>query len=212
MKAGRDADGLRVNRPTDYVTIRDCTVRVGAAGFTVGSETSGGIHDVSVSGLRVFAGAPNGILFKSARTRGGTVSRIDIRGVHLQGVAVPVKIGLDWNPQYSYAKIPAGMTNVPAYWHILAQPVPPEKGLPHLRNVQISDLTATGARRAFAVSGYPSDPIQNFRFDHLNISANTAGTIADAENWTFANTVIHTADGSHVELKDCRNVTGLAGK
>ncbi|MGH9585256.1 MAG: glycoside hydrolase family 28 protein, partial [Bryobacteraceae bacterium] len=122
MKSGRDADGLRVNLPTEYVTVRDCTIRAGAAGFTVGSETSGGIRYVDVSGLHVLAGVPNGILFKSARTRGGTVDHIDIRDVHLEGVRVPVKIGLNWNPRYSYAKIPPGIKNVPAYWHVLTEP------------------------------------------------------------------------------------------
>lgn len=209
MKAGRDADGLRVNRPTEYVTIRNCTVRQGAAGFTVGSETSGGIHYVDVSGLHVLSGVPAGILFKSARTRGGTVSHIRINDVHLDGVRVAVAIGLNWNPRYSYAKIPPGINNFPAYWRVLTEPVPPEKGLPHLRDVSISNLTAIGARRAFSVSGYANDLIENFHFDHVNIDAETAGTIADAANWTFTNTDIHTADGSKVKLKDCRNVTGL---
>jgi hypothetical protein len=209
MKAGRDADGLRVNRPTEDVTVRDCTVRVGAAGFTVGSETSGGIRHVTVSGLLVFAGAPNGILFKSAKTRGGTVDHIDIRDLHLENVAVPVRVALNWNPRYSYAEIPQGITNVPPYWRILTQPVPPAQGMPHLRDVRISDLIATGARSAFEVSGYPSDPIQDFLFEHLNIAAKAAGTIADAENWSFKDTHIHTADGSQVSLKDCRNIKGL---
>ncbi|HZQ56138.1 MAG TPA: glycoside hydrolase family 28 protein [Bryobacteraceae bacterium] len=209
MKAGRDAGGLRVNQPTEDVTIRDCTVRVGAAGFTVGSETSGGIRRVDVSGLHVFAGAPNGILFKSARTRGGTVDHINVRDVHLENVAVPVRVALNWNPRYSYAQIPPGIQNVPPYYRILAQPVPTSQGMPHLRDVQISDLTATGARSAFEVSGYPSDPIEDFLFEHLNIAAKAAGTIADAENWTFIDTEIHTADGSHIVLKDCRNIKGL---
>ncbi|MGH9625614.1 MAG: glycoside hydrolase family 28 protein, partial [Bryobacteraceae bacterium] len=212
MKAGRDADGLRVNRPTEYVTVRNCTIRAGAAGFTVGSETSGGIHYVNVSGLRVLSGVPNGILFKSARTRGGTMSDIDIRDIHLDGVRTPVKIALDWDPSYSYAKIPPGIKNVPDYWRILATPVPPKEGLPHLRDVRISHLIATAARRAFSVSGYPNDLIQNFRFDHVNIRAKTAGSIADAENWNFADTQVHTADGSRVALKHCRNVTGLRNR
>ena len=53
LKAGRDADGLRVNRPTYNVTIRDCVIRDASAGVTFGSETSGGFHDIKVSGLTV---------------------------------------------------------------------------------------------------------------------------------------------------------------
>jgi polygalacturonase len=70
LKAGRDADGLRVNRPVEKVTIRNSTIRAGAAGVTFGSETSGGIRDIEAYGLHVLAGVSNGILFKSAGTRG----------------------------------------------------------------------------------------------------------------------------------------------
>ena len=48
------------------------------AGVTFGSETSGGIRDVEVYRVHVLPGVPNGILFKSASTRGGTIQDIDI--------------------------------------------------------------------------------------------------------------------------------------
>src|SRR6185312_16097959 len=104
------ADGLRVNRPTRKVTIRDNTVVAGAAGVTIGSETSGGITDVLVDGLKVMAGVPAGILLKSASTRGGTIDNITVRNVEMRGVATPISVTLNWNPAYSYATIPAGIT------------------------------------------------------------------------------------------------------
>lgn len=209
LKAGRDADGLRVNRPTKDVVIRNCTIRGGAAGITAGSETSGGIRNVTVSGLHVLAGVPRGVYFKSAKTRGGTVEKIEISDLKLEGVAVPIGVTMNWNPSYSYAELPAGMTKVPDYWKVLTEPVPPEKGLPHFRDVRISGITATGAKRAFEVNGYPNDPIERFHFDRLNIGAKTAGTIADARDWTFAHTEIATEDGSAVSLINCQNIKGL---
>lgn len=38
LKAGRDSDGLRVNRPTEDVVLRDSIIRHGAAAVTIGSE------------------------------------------------------------------------------------------------------------------------------------------------------------------------------
>ncbi len=76
LKAGRDSDGLRVNRPTENVVIHDITVRAGAAGVTFGSETSGGIRHVEAYRIHVTAPAKLGILFKSARTRGGAVEDV----------------------------------------------------------------------------------------------------------------------------------------
>jgi len=210
LKAGRDADGLRVNRPTGHVVIRDNTVRGGAAGVTFGSETSGGIHDVEVYRIHVLGSVSNGILFKSASTRGGTVENIVIHDMDIQDVNVGIGVTLNWNPSYSYAKVPEGMTNVPDHWRVLIEPVMAQLGLPHIRNVQISGIKAVGVKRGFAVSSYADSPLQNFKFQDLNIAAKAAGSIQNAEDWKFTNTRIQADDGSHVTVKESRNVTGLA--
>ena len=119
---------------------------------------------------------------------------------------------MNWNPSYSYATIPAGMTNVPDYWKTLTEPVPPEKGLPHFRTVHIASLKATGAKTAILTNSYPDAPLERFTFDRISIAAQTAGTIADASNWVFQNTTIQTQDGSRVAFKNSQNVTGLPGK
>jgi polygalacturonase len=209
LKAGRDADGLRVNRPTERIKIYDNTVRGGAAGVTIGSETSGGIRDIEVKGLTVLSPVGAGILFKSASTRGGTIENITIRDVTTVGVATPVSITLNWNPTYSYAKLPEGaspdlpkgMKQMPAYWKVLTTVVPPEKGMPHFRKVRISGLKSTGAQRAFAVSSYADSPLVDFEFKDIDIEAKTAGTIANTQGWKMEDMRIKTADGSTVVVK-----------
>lgn len=210
LKAGRDADGLRVNRPTEKVIIRDNTVRAGAAGVTFGSETSGGIRDIEVYRTHVLSPVPVGILFKSASTRGGQIENIVIQGMEMENVATALSVTFNWNPSYSYAKIPEGIRNPPDYWRVLTEPVPPEKGLPHLRKVRISDIHASGARQAFTVVSYKDSPLEDFEFHNVSIDARTAGSIANASNWKFTDTSIRTADGSQVALKDCQGIAGLA--
>ena len=75
LKAGRDWDGLRVNRPTEYVVIRKCIARKGGGLLTLGSETSGGIRHVLATDL-TGKGTGNGFHIKSATTSGGTVEDI----------------------------------------------------------------------------------------------------------------------------------------
>ncbi len=209
LKAGRDADGLRVNRPTEKIRIRHNTVRGGAAGVTIGSETSGGMRDIDVDRITVMPGVPNGILFKSANTRGGLMQGIRIRNIEMHGVPRPISITMNWNPSYSYAKLPDGMKDVPDYWRVLLAPVSPEKGLPHFRDVHISDMVATGAQQAFTVSAYPEAPLRDFEFKNIRIEAKSAGSIQNALNWSFTGVAIKTADGSRVAVKNSSGVTGL---
>ena len=209
MKAGRDSDGLRVSRPTEDVVIRDCIVRDAAAGVTFGSETSGGFRNVKVSGIKVYHPTPVGILFKSAQTRGGSISGIEISNIFMQDVPVVMRVNLNWYPAYSYARIPDGIKEYPDYWKTLSTPVPKERGIPRLSDVYVHDIQAVGAKTAFEISAYPEKPLENFRFERLHLDAWSAGSIANAENFTFTDVTILSLDGKPVQVKQSKNVRGI---
>jgi len=88
LKAGRDFDGLRVNRPTEYIVIRNNIARHGSGVVSFGSETSGGIRRVVVYNNRGI-GTNEGIRFKSAKTRGGYVEDVLIRDLKMENVPLP---------------------------------------------------------------------------------------------------------------------------
>jgi polygalacturonase len=212
LKAGRDSDGLRVNRPTEDVIIRDSVIRVGAAGVTFGSETSGGFRNIEIYNLTVYKPVPNGILFKSAHTRGGWLQDVRIHDITLLDVPTVLQITMNWNPAYSYAKIPDDVKDPPPYYRILATPVPEEKGIAHFHDVHIWNIKATGAKTAFDVSGMPIAPLTRFAFDHLDIAAETAGHITGANDWSFKDTILKISDNTTVKLTDDHNITGLPGE
>ena len=209
LKAGRDSDGLRVNRPTEDIILRDSIVREGAAGVTIGSETSGGFRNIEAYGITTLKGVPNGILFKSAHTRGGFAENIRIHDFTMIDTPVVFKVTMDWNPSYSYAKIPDGMTNYPAYYKVLAMPVPESQGSPHFHDVHIWNIKATGAKKIFDVTAYPSAPLERFSLDHFQVQALTAGEISNAKDWKFSDNSWTIADGSAVTLHDSEGITGL---
>ena len=145
---------------------------------------------------------PSGVLFKSAHTRGGYAKDIRIHDLTLEGVAIPIHITMNWNPSYSYATLPPDLKDPPPYYITLTTRVPEAKGLPHFSDVHIWNIKATGARQAFNVSAYPNATLDNFRLDHLDIQAQTAGSIANAKNWTMTDNRIQTADGTKVTFTD----------
>ena len=208
LKAGRDSDGLRVNRPTEDVVLRDSIVRAGAAGVTFGSETSGGFRNIEASGITVLSPVPVGILFKSAHTRGGFGENLRLHDFDLHDVQVALRITMNWNPSYSYASIPADAKDYPPYWKVLATPVPADQGMAHLRNVEIAKIAGT-AKTAFEVDAYPRVPLRDFTLNNLSLKVSTAGHIADASHWAFSAVDLHIADGSNVTLKDDTDITGL---
>lgn len=209
LKAGRDADGLRVNRPTEDVVIRDSVIRHGAAAVTFGSETSGGFRNIEAYNLIAYEGVGSGVLLKSAKVRGGGGENLRIHDLHLKNVRTPIQVNLNWNPSYSYAEMPKDVKNPPSYWKVLTTKVPEEKGLPHFRDVHIWNIEATDAKTAIAVAAYPNAKLENFRIDHVKIAAAEAGSIADTDRLVLSDIDLTVPLGSRLKTEDNVDLKGL---
>jgi polygalacturonase len=209
LKAGRDADGLRVNRPTEDVVIRDSVIRHGAAAVTFGSETSGGFRNIEAYNLTAYEGVGSGVLLKSAKVRGGGGENLRIHDLHLTNVRTPIQVNLNWNPSYSYAEMPKDAKNPPAYWKVLTEKVPEEKGLPHFKDVHIWNIEATGAKAAIAIAAYPDAKLENFRIDHVKIAAESAGSIADTDRLVLSDISLTVPQGSRLKEEGNTDLKGL---
>ena len=155
LKAGRDYDGLRVARPTEYVVVRDNLTRRGGGVLSFGSETSGGIRHV-VAYRNRGVGTNEGLRFKSAKTRGGYVSDVLIRDIRMENVPLPFTFTLNWNPSYSYATIPKEITNPPPHWSI-TRPCPSSRLLRVPRHrVENVEVVGASASHGLGVARSPS--------------------------------------------------------
>ncbi|KAA6300063.1 MAG: Endo-polygalacturonase [Candidatus Ordinivivax streblomastigis] len=206
LKAGRDADGLRVNRPCQYVVIRDCIAGHGDGLFTCGSETSGGIKHIVAYNLKGL-GTHFGLRFKSTSLRGGIMEDIHFYNIEMTDVKNPLILDLNWFPSYSFPVLPEGYhpDSIPAHWKILLLPVDPEKGLPKFRNIYFENVSATNAEKCVAVYGLANSLIEQFHFKNVRLQGEKAGNINYAENWHFDGFVID-AKNSELEMKNNKNV------
>jgi polygalacturonase len=204
LKAGRDSDGLRVNRPTEYVVIRNCIARHGAGLITCGSETSGCIRNVLAYNLKAI-GTNNCINIKSAITRGGTVENIYLHNIELDSVGTPLQVTMNWNPSYSYSTLPEGynIDSIPKHWKVMLQKVSPEQGLPHFRNVFLFHIKGTARNSAINVTGMEQSMAENFYLSDIDIESKTAGKIWYAKSWQFTNVTLKTKDKSSLDVKNC---------
>ena len=84
IKSGRNNDGRRVNVPSVNLVIRDCTMRDGHGGVTIGSEISGSCSNVFVENCAM--NSPNlvcALRLKSNAVRGGVLQNIFMRNVNV---------------------------------------------------------------------------------------------------------------------------------
>jgi polygalacturonase len=154
LKSGKDADGLRVNRPTENVSITNCTVHHAHGAVTLGSETSGSIRNVVASNITC-QGTEKGVRLKSRRGRGGTVEDVRFDQWTMEDVGTAIDV-----------------TN----FYIMEGEVrtsqePVSDRTPVFRNIAISNMTINRSRVAISIEGLPEMPISGLRISGVIASA-----------------------------------------
>ena len=86
IKAGRDADGRRVARPSEDIVIRNCKFYSKCNGLCIGSEMSGGVKGVYMTNIEI-GDVKNALLFKSNLDRGGYIEDVFVDSVSIGDVA-----------------------------------------------------------------------------------------------------------------------------
>jgi polygalacturonase len=150
IKSGKDADGLRVNRPTEDVVISNCTVHHAHGVITIGSETSGGVRNIVASNMTAID-TKNGARIKSARGRGGVVENISFDNWTMENVGEAITV-----TNYYMME---GETK--------SSEEPVSKRTPIFRNIAISNMVINGAKVLIDVEGLPEMPISNLQISNI---------------------------------------------
>ena len=156
IKAGKDADGLRVNRPTENVSITNCTVHHAHGAVTIGSETSGWIRNLVASNITC-DGTQMGVRLKSRRGRGGGVEDVRFDNWTMENVGTAINVT---NFYMMEGEKPSAQE-------------PVSKRTPVFRNIAISHMTFNHARVGVDIEGLPEMPISNLRITDVTGSAAT---------------------------------------
>jgi len=139
LKSGRNDDGRRVGVPVENVIVRDCTMKDGHGGVTIGSEISGGARNVFAERCRMDSPRLDRALrIKTNSVRGGIVERVYMRDVTVGQVAEAV-VAID----FFYEEGDAG------------------KFPPVVRDIELRNVTSRKSNYGLLLRGYPHTPVTN---------------------------------------------------
>ncbi len=186
IKSGRDNDGLRTNRPTEYITITNCVMYKGHGAVVIGSETSGGIRDITASNI-VSKGTDTGVRIKSQRGRGGVMENFRFDNWIIEDAQ---RTAFEITMRY-------GRT----------EEAPVSEKTPLFRNFSYSNITVTNAKKVATVEGLTERAIDQLRFSDINATGK-AGFIADhGADIKLQNVRIAVEQGSALSFDACSAVS-----
>ena len=153
IKSGRNRDGRRVGVACENIVIRDCTMKDGHGGVSLGSEGSGGIHNVFVDNCRM--DSPNlqrALRLKTNSFRGGSYENVYFTNVTVGQVAEAV-IEVDFfYPEYANREGLGGPFQ------------------PLVKNVVVERVISQKSKRALYLRGYPDAPLSGVRIAHCSFN------------------------------------------
>lgn len=185
MKSSHDKSG---NAALKNVVIADCVVYHAHGGFVIGSNTDGGMENVSVRNCD-YIGTDIGLRFKSARGRGGVVKNIYVSNIYMKDI---VHEAILFNTYYEGF----GKTG---------KPEPVTDRTPIFEDFHIDSIYCSGARQAVRVEGLPEMPIRNIDISNSVITAEEGFTAGYASDFNLKNVKIIPAKGDVYSLQDTRN-------
>ena len=157
IKAG--TEDARESVPCENITVTGCTMVHGHGGVVLGSEMSGSIRRVAISGC-VFDGTDRGIRIKTRRGRGGSVEDVSVTGIVMNDVLCPLVVNL----MYFCGK--GGKEPIVSDQN----PQPVDETTPHVRRIRMADIVVTGAKSAAAcLFGLPEAPLEDISIVNTQI-------------------------------------------
>ena len=139
LKSGRNADGRRLHTPVENVLVRNCVMKDGHGGITVGSEISGGARNVFAEKCRLDSEhLERALRFKTNTLRGGVIENVFVRDIEIGTVNLaPIEIDLRYEPRDSGPFIP------------------------EVRNVLVERMKSKQSKYALYIRGLEQAPVRN---------------------------------------------------
>jgi polygalacturonase len=181
IKSGKDADGLRVNRPAEDIVIENSRFHYGHGGVAMGSETSGGIRNVEVRNCVSDAGNWAPIRFKTQPSRGGVVENITYRDMQLKDTKQAFEFNMEWR---------------------MVPPIaPPAKVLPVVRNVTLRNITGN-VNSVGIMHGLVESPIENVKFENCKITAQKGFVMENARKVDLSGLTVDVPEGPPITRRN----------
>lgn len=186
IKSGKDEEGRKVGKASQYMYIHDNVVYKAHGGFVIGSEMSGGAHDIFVTDCS-FIGTDVGLRFKTQRGRGGVVENIYIKNISMRNI-VNDAISFD---MYYFGK----PTNLAATNGKVEIP-PVNEGTPQFRKFYINNIVCDGANRAMIIRGLPEMSIRDIHLNDVTIKSRRGADLIEANNVSLNNVALQCSETS----------------
>ncbi len=169
IKAGRNADGRRVNTPSENIVIQDCQMKNGHGGVTIGSEVSGNVRNIFAEDC--IMNSPDldrALRMKTNSLRGGIIENVYLRNIIVGQVKeAAIRIDMFYGDDR-------------------------DQFYPVIRNIHVNNLTCQKSPFAYMINGYENSPVSQVYIENCQFNGVTRGFVQEhVQDLTLRNVYIN---------------------
>ena len=198
LKSGRNEEGRKRGVPTSDGIVQGCTVYKAHGGFVIGSEMSGGVRNIFVSGC-TFLGSDIGLRFKTTRGRGGAVEDIYIANINMTDIPAEAIL---FDMYYNGKEAAEALKNP----EMAMLPVTEET--PVFRHFYIRNIACRGAEHALYVQGLPEMNVQDIYLENGVFHTENGLFMVEGDGLKLKNVVLETeTEAPAIFIQNSRNIS-----
>ena len=178
IKSGRNADGRRIDTPSQNIVIANCNMQDGHGGVVIGSEISGGVNNVFVEDCTMNSPLlERAVRIKTNSIRGGLIEHIRVRNIEVGDVQNAIVVN------FYYEEGDSGTFD------------------PTVRDIVIENMTCKNViRRPLNLQGFARAPMNDISLINCHfLRSGEPSIVKHVANFTLENVSI---DGKPVSTAD----------
>ena len=157
VKSGRNADGRRLAAPSENILIRNCVMKDGHGGVTIGSEVSGGARHIYAERCRMDSPRLDRVLrLKTNAMRGGLIEHVSMRDIEAGQVADAL-LHID----FFYEEGPQG------------------PHLPVVRGIRMENIRCRRTKYGVYIRGFEKSPVRDVVLKNWQVDEAPGGNVIE---------------------------------
>lgn len=195
IKSGRGMEGFTLARPSENIVVRDCAMGDSIfACMAIGSEMSGGVHNVLIENCTFRFSRSTSIYVKSRPGRGGEIVNVTGRNLTVESAGRGfLRLNLLGSGKHD------------------EEPVQGLDGVPQARDFRFSHIRVNDCPRLVEAWSVPEEkPLDGFVLSDVTGSCKKGLTLANMKNVTLEGIKVEGVEGPLIEMSNVEG-TGLEG-
>jgi len=184
LKSGKARDGLKVNRATENIIIRNNVISNGHGGIAIGSEIAGGVQNVFMYNCSII-GNQYGIRLKGLENESVWANNLWFQNIKMDKLL---------------------FNTIQMTMHYGSDQASGNTGAPVFQNIHFSNIVSPHSHESIEIDALENSPVEDVTIENSRLAAGAGVDLQNVNNFSLKTTTIQSKEAPIFTITNSRNV------